>query len=332
MFILGEPPLWSPPAESKQLKGDKGDYLRDPNAAKYPIYPMEPAVQAILQDHPEFDGQAIDIVTCSSNLGNLLRFVRGVDKSFRFIIDKVGNTVFFLRRENSPMELIPDVRGYGHNFVDEYTSWGREVRGSESHQKVIQYDLGGFHFAVRFEVDAYFGSHGTDDQRLSGKSDVEEITDLLKGETPTESKDILTIEKGGRHIMMKDIIDIKTRARYVNTRPPTIKEIDLADITPRLWVSQIPTLIVGYHKFGLFEDIDIKPMKDVFSQWEEDNEEALRKLVSLLHELVEFALTSKTKLEVCREESGALEVRRLCDDCSMEALPVGLKERWARKG
>ncbi|KAH8689077.1 hypothetical protein BGW36DRAFT_309159 [Talaromyces proteolyticus] len=329
IIVPGEPPVWNPPAGSRQLKGDRGDYLRDPNAAKYPTYPMEPAIQAILHENPGFNGQKINIVTCSSTLGNISRFVRGVHKDFRFIMDKVGSTIFFLRRENSPTELIPDVRGYGHNFLDEYTSWDRGVRGSESHQRVIRYEFGGFHFVIRFEADGYIVKKDTDIEERDGNSDVKDLIDLMKVETSARKTDDLTVEKGGRRIMMKDIVDIKTRARYTNTNPPTIKEIDWTDITPRLWISQIPTVIVGYHKFGHFEDIDIKPMKNMISQWEKENENSLRKLASLLHELVESALTSRTRLEICREGSGPLEVRRVCD-CNMEALPVGLKERWAK--
>lgn len=324
----GEPPIWNPPPGRRQLKGDRGDYLRDPNAAKYPTYPMEPAIQAIIHENPDFNGQDINVVTCSSTLGNISRFVRSERKDFRFIVDKVGSTVFFLRRENSPTELIPDVRGYGHNFLDEYTSWDRGVRGSDSHQRVIRYEFGGFRFVIRFEADAYIVKKDMGFEEHQGSSDVKDLIDLMKGETSAKTTDILTVEKGGRRIMMKDIADIKTRARYANTNSATIKEIDLTDITPRLWVSQIPTLIVGYHKFGHFEDIDIKPMKDIISQWEKENEDVLRKLASLLHELVECAMTSKTRLEICREGSGPLEVRRVCD-CSMEALPVGLRKRWA---
>jgi len=61
-----------------------------------------------------------------------------------------------------------------------------------------------------------------------------------------------------------------------------------------------------------------------------DNAENLRQLASLLHELVSFARTSRTHLEICRSKSGALEIRRLADD-GLEALPSQLKDRWVRE-
>lgn len=88
-------------------------------------------------------------------LGNLSRYVRGMDRDFRFVMDRVGSTVFFVRRENSPTERIPDVRGYGHTFLDEYTSWGSGLGDSESHQRIVQYDFGDRHYLVRFESDGY---------------------------------------------------------------------------------------------------------------------------------------------------------------------------------
>ena len=49
-------------------------------------------------------------------MGNLLRFVRSIDKPFRFSVEVVDSTVFFVRKENQPDELIDGVRGYGHTF------------------------------------------------------------------------------------------------------------------------------------------------------------------------------------------------------------------------
>lgn len=65
-------------------------------------------------------------------------------KPFRFDVDLIGDTVFFVRRENSPTGVIKDVRGYGHTFPEKYyTSWEAETRGSISHQRIIQYEFGG---------------------------------------------------------------------------------------------------------------------------------------------------------------------------------------------
>lgn len=85
----------------------------------------------------------------------MLRFARGLDKTFRFLVEKVGNTIFFIRRENSPREIIPDVRGYGHTFPERYTTWEEDAKGSWVNQRLITYQFGWFRFLVRFEADGY---------------------------------------------------------------------------------------------------------------------------------------------------------------------------------
>ena len=71
------------------IEPDKGNFFRDPSAARYPTYPMEPAVQAVLRQTPQFPTEKRDIFTCTSALVDLSRFVRGVEREFRFIMEMV---------------------------------------------------------------------------------------------------------------------------------------------------------------------------------------------------------------------------------------------------
>ncbi|KAJ4411006.1 hypothetical protein N0V85_003880 [Neurospora sp. IMI 360204] len=154
ILIPGKPPLWTPPSTTPQLEQDSGKFYRDRNAARYPNHPYEPAIATLLRTKPSLVPD-LDIVACGSTLGNLLRFVRGQDKTFRFLVEKVGNTIFFIRRENSPREKIPDVKGYGHTFPKRYTTWEESAKGSWAHQRLITYRFGGLRFLVRFEADGY---------------------------------------------------------------------------------------------------------------------------------------------------------------------------------
>lgn len=135
------PPKWSPPNLTRRLSYDQGDFYRDRNAFRYPSYPVEPMIRAldVMQlDHASGD---IDVVACGNTIGNLLRFCRSLETKFSFDVEIVSSTVFFIRRENSPTELIPYVYGYGHTFADEYTTWDSCAAGSTSHQRIIQYTL-----------------------------------------------------------------------------------------------------------------------------------------------------------------------------------------------
>lgn len=107
------PPVWAPLPGAKKLPQDSGRYFKDQNSARHPSHPMEPAAKAVLAQNPHLDTANIDIFGCTSTLGSLLRFLKNHDKTFRFTVEAVGRTVFFVRRENAPDELIAGDKGYG---------------------------------------------------------------------------------------------------------------------------------------------------------------------------------------------------------------------------
>ena len=94
-------------------------------------------------------------MACASTLRSLFMFTRGEHKTFRIMVEQVGNTVFFIRREVSPRETIPKVRGNGHTMPEAYTSWHQDVRESVSNQRVVQYEFAGRKCLVRYEPDGY---------------------------------------------------------------------------------------------------------------------------------------------------------------------------------
>lgn len=292
---------------------------------------MEPAVRAVLKQRPEFSTEDVDIFTCSSVFQNLSRFIRGVDKEFRFIIEKVENTIFFVRRENSPTEVIPNIKGYGHAFLEEYTTWERDVKDSVSHQRIIRYSFGDLRLLMRFESDGYRRRNNAG----VPVNDSTSLTDQLGGtsithSTPT-SQGALRIKEAGREISQAEMFDVKTRSafdfdkRKISSNPT----IDMTDITPKLWASQIPTLIVGFHNRGLFANIQTRDVRKEVQAWEQQNGQAHRKLLSILHRLIEIVTNHKEPLEVYRSESGPLQVRRLAPAGNApRALPNELIARW----
>ncbi|KAH7625205.1 hypothetical protein B0T09DRAFT_394048, partial [Sordaria sp. MPI-SDFR-AT-0083] len=327
ILIPGKPPLWSPPpGQPPQLREDSGTYHRDRNAARYPSHPLEPALVSYLRSNtnttkPSISTSAspipspdkIDIVACSSTLGNLLRFVRGQDKTFRILVEKVENTVFFVRRENSPTETIPD--------------------GSSSHQRVVRYRFGGMGMLVRFEADGYVrdgsGKGGEDGEagkvkKDGGDEDVDALLSGLKlssdstttsssGNTGTKtssSSPALTIkERPNSLVPQSQIFDLKTRS----IRARGVKDT-LSEELPRLWISQIPRFILAYHTRGLFrkEDTEIKDVREDVKRWEKEQKDALGKLVGLLkriREVIEDIEGGKMELVHREDAVGVLEVR-----------------------
>jgi uncharacterized protein YigE (DUF2233 family) len=66
---------------------------------------------------------------------------------------------------------------------------------------------------------------------------------------------------------------------------------------PQLWFGRTPYLITGHHTNGTFDSVNISQVRDQFEDWErkEANQNALRKLASLLSQLREAVKRAKEK-------------------------------------
>ncbi|KAI9925316.1 hypothetical protein ASPWEDRAFT_32389 [Aspergillus wentii DTO 134E9] len=328
ILIPGKPPAWTPQPDRVKLREDDGEYFRDQNAARYPSHPLQPAVEAILKQNPDFLTTDVDIVGCGSTLGNLLRFARGTDRKFRMVLEAIGSTVFFVRRENSPTQTISGVFGYGHTFPEANTTWEAEVKGSESHQRIIQYSFGGMKCLVRFEADGYHRdlvSQTSGPEDISADRSVDQLLSVLNGSTvsshqPTEKN--LTIESTGSYVPREAIFDLKTRTVWKKDKNIIGEEL------PRLWISQIPNLVLAFHRSGVFEDIEKIDAREHIASWEKQQKHDLSKFAALLRLLVAFARGQPERFEVFYDgESGVLELREACDDVN-KTLPEEVDDIW----
>lgn len=298
--------------------------------------------------HPDFDPLLLDVVGCGSTLGNLLRFCAGIDKDFRFDIDRVKDTVFFTRKESPPTALIHNIRGYGHSFSEAHTIWEPDVKGSTSHQRIIQYHFGGLKFLVRSESDGYLKQAvDCDTQRNDSKTantakDVPEPKEnLVKAQGKIEADTLLEalrvtgrppstvgplhIEISGRRIPQRAIFDLKTRAKE------TCRPIDMDEVYRRLWVNQTPYFIFAEHFRGSFEPRDIQPVSisDEISKWEKDREVLLKHYEAIVMEIIAATRSSATgKLQVIRRGSGPLEIQERVARDDADVLPHDLRSKW----
>lgn len=255
--------------------------------------------------------------------------------SFRFDAEFIGDSVFFIRKENSPKEVIEGLYGYGHAFPNAYTNWEKDVRGSVSHQRIIQYSFGGLNFLVRSESDGYLPKSPHGESPASAKvgstpaeneSDTD-ISTLLSASslvlTEPTFDDHIEVRHGGRKVPQDAIFDVKTRSiRNLIDMP--------GEILPRLWVNQTPNFILGYHTRGHFEDVRVQDIRQDIRDWEKDNEHYLGYFNSLVHCIVNIARNTGSGygLEVSRKEDGPIQVRRLLDT-DWHALPSDLRQKWA---
>lgn len=302
---------------------------------------MEPAIVAGIHSNPSL-ARDINIVACSSTLGNILRFVRSQEKSFRILVELIDNTLFLIRRENSPTELIQGVRGFGHTFPEAYTTWDPDVKQSTSHQRLLRYNFGGLHLLVRFEADGYFPTPSNEapkaplsPAKTSEHFDVESLTKSFKAAQvqseegpiiPPSGNDKLAVKQAGEAVSQDSIFDLKTRSLWKKNQDLLSEEI------PRLWVAQISNFVTAYHERGIFkqENIVIQDVRRDVAKWENDQNLVLAQLVALLHILISKAHEQKDgRFEICRSEKGDLELRRQLADAG-EALSPRVKKDWVR--
>ncbi|KAF2637376.1 hypothetical protein P280DRAFT_472091 [Massarina eburnea CBS 473.64] len=330
--VPGKPPAWTPPNEARRLQEDSGQYYRDPNAARFPEYPTEPAVHAIFQTNPDFTTSDVDIFGCGSTMGNLMRFVSSVDIPFRFSVEVIGNTVFFIRKQNDPRETIQGIRGFGHTFPEAYTTWGEDLKGSESHQRLIQYEFDGLKCVVRFECDGYImDQEQTFKENTSSKMKQEpDVNSLLESFDNTtvgmhnpSSNEPIAIRNGGAVVSQDAIFDLKTRSGRFR------REVDLQDIYPVLWLKQVPNFIIAYHDgAGLFEDIRVQDHREGIRCWENEHKSQIRCFAAILKKIIAVAQQSDNKLlEVYSPRVNHLEVREQHGEGS-HALPDALMAKW----
>ncbi|KAI1172371.1 P-loop containing nucleoside triphosphate hydrolase protein [Nemania sp. FL0916] len=237
VIVPGRPASWKPPPLPCELPADCGDYLRDQNGARFPDNPMKPTVQALFTLDKRFDPSSIDLVGCASSLGDILKFVRSINSTFRFNVEMVGDTLFLIR--NCKDDLIPGVRGYGHSFLDTFASYDREDETTKSHHRILSYNFGGLQCLVRFECDGYLTNCDGHDTL---------ITKPQFNQHPVS--DSLPLYESGMIVPQDSVLEIKTKSQGA-------REIKKSEHLPRLWLRQIPYFVTAYHNQGNFQDVKV---------------------------------------------------------------------------
>lgn len=331
------PPKWTPLDQPRKLQQDSGTYYRDKNAAHYPDFPLEASVEAIMKMNSDVDKASypgpIDIFGCASTLGNLLRFTRGQSAGFRILVEMVGTTVHFIRREKSPREIIQDVFGYGHTFPENYTTWDKSVQSSASHQRILKYHFGGLTLLVRFEGDGYLPDYASasspkdaSSERAVGAASVDDLIASLSVSHKTPSSNLsLDICDGGRTVPSRATFDLKTRSVRRKIEEANI----IAGEMPRLWLRQTPNLILAYHEQGIFRDINVQDVRADVKKWQMENQDILVRFAGLLERIVGFAREQTvSKMEITYDEgSDTLYVREQLA-VAMSAFSPPVKNRW----
>ena len=339
--------MWRPLDSAEELAKDQGWMVLDQGTFMWPTRPMEPLFRALehtarqaiqVSAHQSIFSSTlanVDIVIDRHTWAKLFDFVNGVSSKFSFVVELVGQKVVFVSRGGIVRQRIVKFSGYGKTFLQEYTKFEGDVRGSASHHRILKFRFAGLGYLLRLDCDGcmprnssstsldgnvsedddecgFEGEGGTGSKdpgsRLQDTMDVDDVPDVV--DTPEsnvdqeQTEEALKVRPAGRVVDHWTCVDIKTRSIYGT--------LDLSVVLPRLWMSQTPTLIVAYNRSGRFEDVRIDRVGAQLDEWEDDNQELLAKLDALMRRIVcEARGTKSGKCRVSFEEDVGLVMSEL---------------------
>ncbi|KAI1919560.1 hypothetical protein LOZ12_000403 [Ophidiomyces ophidiicola] len=321
IVIPGVPRMWKSTDKPCPLKQDCSQYFLDQNSARWPDHPLEPAIRSVFDFNPTFKPEEIDIVTCTEVIGNIFEVASSTPRSFRFDMEKVGNTFFMVKRERTSNEKLEEIYGFSDALPKENTIWG-------PNQRIIRYKLGGLSLLVRFEADAYLSNMilgttepfeiiGRDAVIDDGDTSVQATEARNEAESPK-----LMIHQAGSIIPQEAVCDIKVS--YENGAGDLFNQIQ------HLWACQIKNCVTAYRcKNRQFDgNPTVKDLGIHIARWENGNKPTVSLMVAILKRLIAEAKEADFgKVEVHRIWSGPLITRGQAGQ-PREALPADLKARW----
>ncbi|KAL1801559.1 hypothetical protein ACET3X_001901 [Alternaria dauci] len=296
--VPGSPPVFKMPNAQDfplRIAPDTGYHFMDEHAERAPKYQYEPAFQAVAVMSPDTRFNDVDIVINRTTILNLIRFLKGTSfQGFHLNLDFERNTLFIGRQvRNAKVRSAPN--SYGRNFETALTE--SEIDGATSHHRMLKYKFGSLTLVVRHEADAY-------DPSIATPQDPDVPPNIHPDFTPSghdveaiqfdESQATVVIPQG-KVVPQHQILELKSNA---SSRP-----------LDQMWFGRTPTCCLGGKHNAVFggtykrRDIRVKGVTQKgdhtdnhkrFENWETDNQEVLRKLVTLL-QLLRKTVEEKTE-------------------------------------
>ncbi|KAK3301719.1 uncharacterized protein B0T15DRAFT_441815 [Chaetomium strumarium] len=320
--VPGGPPRWSPPSHAPKLTPDAGTVYIDQNAARNPRSPLEPLFLALYTEHPDFNIGDVDLVTDRNNIRKLLRFVQGSSTDpFQIRVEVAGKkTALFTRVEERTTETIQGFRGYGHSFEKAYTKGQSDSAG---HHRIVSYAFGGLRCIVRHEVDGYVHDKKAAVDVADDLGDAMKKLAISKPGVAIKYPGMLSIEEQGNAVDLSTTLEIKTRASH--------RALDMADVSPQLWISQTPRLVVGYHRRGVFDDVRLRDMTRDLAQWETRNQKHLSMLAGLLKKIIDVVGSGSGDRRALVKYEGGSVLKIVTVEGARAALPEYWYPKWETK-
>ncbi|KAF5528478.1 hypothetical protein CGCA056_v000165 [Colletotrichum aenigma] len=215
----------------------------------------------------------VDIIATRNVLEHLIFFCTNVEaRLVRLNLYMVGRSLHVMRppTEGTDSGAVP-IAGFGRNYEKAVTVLPRSLQDSPDHLRNIKYKIGDVTCLVQTQVDAYCG----EDAGYLGKTTYKKTYD--NGDIVIE-----TAGAGYAEPPRDGMAEIKTQSRF---KPEEEQKHRQAEDFRQAWVGRVTHMINARQIYGVFDEAEVVPTAGYLRDWEDANQLALRRLVTLLKDM-----------------------------------------------
>ncbi|KAE8452032.1 hypothetical protein EG329_002197 [Mollisiaceae sp. DMI_Dod_QoI] len=295
ILVPGTPACWFPPELPLAIPKDDGQKRIEENKDRIIVPRWAPLFAALQVMQPTYSLGRIFLVIERHSLRQLFDFAAGRSgNDWRIDAEVVNGTLFLTRFEANPRRYLNGSfhSGYGHSFEESVLTFDEEVMESLAHHRIVEYDIGGMKWIVRFEADGYIHDDN-DTAESAARAIVTESSQPLEQLSSTmdrislgtgpqiEMLEGVTVIHKGRIVSPASVIEVKCKKIGTGNK--------LAQKMPQCWFSQTRHLFIGQQQDGIVKKVEKIDLSGKFEWWEQERQDDLRKLMLVVRKISEAA-------------------------------------------
>ncbi|KAF4835651.1 hypothetical protein CGCTS75_v002338 [Colletotrichum tropicale] len=273
--VPGRAPLFSPPPKPPTVPPDG---IQDPHPKEVKNNSLLTQVLLTARYMARYQGKHIslddvDIIATRSILEQLIFFCTNADtRLVRLNLYMVGHSLHLMRphTEVTDSAAVP-IAGFGRNYEKAVTVLPPNLQDSSVHLRNIKYKIGDVTCLVQTQVDAYCGK----DAGYLRKTTYKKAYD--NGDTVIE-----TAGAGYAEPPQDGIAEIKTTSHFKRGEEQKLRQ---AEDIRQAWLGRVTHMITARQIYGVFDEAEVVPTAGYWRDWEDANQLALRRMVTLLKEI-----------------------------------------------